>query len=368
MKVDKYRGWDCSGGYLIAYAMPLKKIWLTGKRPGKVAQLDATTARQLIVDGRGWSHKDPFSAYDKLSGDQLFECLGSWSPIVRERAAIALARRDGTPVPALVRLLGSPRLESRLGACQALAQLKDKAAPAVPALRNSLRAEDLWLRINAADALVAIGQAAMPALPDLLGMLAEEPTNEDPRNMQQRYLSFALFNKRGGLLGRSLEGVDRDLLYKAVAAGLRNEDGRARGSYLSVYENLSHDEIKPLLPAILRAVVEPAPSGIMFADNIRMGGLRILVKHRVPEGIEACVEWTRTQNHWHGPDRTAELMQILLEYGAAAKPAIPELRKIADSLGPDAPSRMRKLFPKQADAIRKTILETIPALEALQSP
>ena len=365
MANDKYAGWDSSGGYLLAYAMPLKKIWLTGKRPGKVPQLDAATAQQLILDGRGWSHKDPFSAYDKLGGDQLFECLGSWSPIVRERAAVALARRDGTPVPALVKLLDSPRLEFRLGACQALAQLKAKAAPAVPALRQTLRADDLWLRIQAADALAAIGAAALPALPDLLGMLAEGPTKEDPRNMQQRYLSFALFDKRGGLLGRSLDGVDRELLYQAVCAGLQNEDGRARGSYLTVYENLTDDEIKPLLPSILRAVVEPAPSGIMFADGIRMGSLRILVKHRVPEGVGACVAWVRTQNHWHSADRTPELMKILLEYGPAAKPAIPELRKIADDLGTDPHNRMRKLFPKQAAAIRKAILETLPALEAL---
>ncbi|MFZ9935787.1 MAG: DUF6288 domain-containing protein [Luteolibacter sp.] len=365
MKGDSYKGWDCSGGYLLAYAMPLKKIWLTGKRPSKVTQVDAATARQLILDGRGWSHKDPNSAYDKLSGDQLFERLESWSPIVRERASVALARRSDTRVSALVKLLESPQLESRLGACQALAQLKDKAAPAVPALRKTLRSEDLWLRINAADALAAIGGAAMPALPDLLGMLAEGPSKDDPRNMQQRYLSFALFDKRSGLIGRSLDGVDRELLYKAVCAGLQNEDGRARGSYLTVFDNLTYDEIKPLLPAILRAVVEPAPSGIMFADNIRMGGLHILVKHRVPEGVGACVDWVRTQNHWHSPARTAEIMKILLEYGAAAKPAIPELKKIADSLEPDAQSRMSKLSPKQASAIRKAILETLPALEAL---
>jgi hypothetical protein len=365
MANDKYAGWDSSGGYLLAYAMPLKKIWLTGKRPGKVTQIDAATAQQLVVDGRGWSHKDPHSAYDKLSGDQLFERLASWSPIVRERAAIALARRDGTAVPALVKLLESPRLESRLGACQALAQLKDKAAPAVPALRKTLHADDLWLRINAADALAAIGGPAMPALPDLLELLARGPTKDDPRNMQQRYLTFALFNKRGGLIGNSLAGVDRELLFKAVRAGLQNEDGRARGSFVTVYDNLTYDEIKPLLPAVLRAVTEPAPSGIMFADGIRMEGLHILVKHRVPEGVTACVEWVRTQNHWHGPDRTAELMKILLEYGAAAKPAIPELKKIADSLENDEKNHLRNKFPKQAEAIRNTIRETIPALEAL---
>jgi hypothetical protein len=365
MKGDSYKGWDCSGAYLLAYAMPLKKIWLTGKRPGKVTQVDAATAQQLILDGRGWSHKDPDSAYDKLSGDQLFESLGSWSPIVRERAAAALARRGDAPVQALEKLLDSPRLETRLGACQALAQLKEKAAPAVPALRKTLRAEDLWLRINAADALAAIGGAALPALPDLLGMLAKGPTKEDPRNMQQRYLTFALFNKRGGLIGRSLEGVDRDLLYQAVCAGLQNEDGRARGSFVTVYDNLTEDEIKPLLPAILRAVVEPAPSGIMFADGIRMAGLHVLVKHRVPEGIKACVGWLRNQNHWHSADRTAEIMNILLEYGAPAKSAIPELKQIADSLENDHQNHLRNSFPKQAEAIRTAIRRTIPALEAL---
>jgi hypothetical protein len=364
-KGDSTHRWDATGAYLLAYAMPLKKIWLTGKRPAKVPQLDATAAQELILDGRGWSHRDPFSAYDKLNDEELFQRLGSWSPIVRERAAVALSRRGGDPVPGLVKMLDSPRLESRLGACQALAQLKDKAAPAVPALRKTLRAEDLWLRINAADALAAIGDAAMPALPELLGMLAAGPTKQDPRNMQQRYLTFALFNKRGGLIGGSLDGVDREMLYKAVAAGLRNEDGRARGSFVTVYDNLNHEEIKPLLPAILRAVNEPAPSGIMFADGIRMAGLHILVKHKVPEGIKACVEWVRTQNHWHSADRTAELMKILLEYGPPAKAAIPELRKIAHRLGNDDQDRMRRLFPQQAASIRKTILEAIPALEAL---
>ena len=38
---DKYAGWDCTGAYLLAYAMALKKIYLTGKRPPVVPQLDS---------------------------------------------------------------------------------------------------------------------------------------------------------------------------------------------------------------------------------------------------------------------------------------------------------------------------------------
>ena len=47
--------------------MPLKKINLTGKRPGVTPQLDAAAAQALILDGRGWDNKDRNSAYDKLS-------------------------------------------------------------------------------------------------------------------------------------------------------------------------------------------------------------------------------------------------------------------------------------------------------------
>ena len=67
---DSYNGWDATGGYLLAYAIPLKKLLLTGKQPNIAPQIDAATASALIDDGRGWSNDDRFSAYDKLDPDQ----------------------------------------------------------------------------------------------------------------------------------------------------------------------------------------------------------------------------------------------------------------------------------------------------------
>ena len=355
MRGDKYGNWDCTGAYLLAYAMPLKKLYLTGKRRSAVPQLDAAAALALVLDGRGWSNKDRTSFYDKLSEKQLLERLGSWSPTVRERAAMALARRKAKVAPQLIQMLDAARLESRYGACQALAMLKGVAAPAVPALTKALRHDDLWLRVKAAEALAGIGEPAMSAVPELLKMLARGPSKNDPRGMEQRYLCFALFNRRGGMLGRSLEGVDRGLLVKAVRAGLQNEDGRARGTVGSVYANLSFEEIKPLLPAIHRAIVEPAPSGVMFADGIRMEGLRLLAKHRVKEGIEACVTYTRAQNPWASEKRTPQLMKILLSYGAHAKSAIPQLKQIADGFGKGEKNFPRRLSLDKAKAVRETI-------------
>ena len=356
---DSYAGWDASGAYLLAYAMPLKKLYLTGKRPGVVPQLSAAAAQAIILDGRGWSNKDRNSAYDKLTGDQLFACLGSWSPIVRERAAMALARRRDIPVQPVLKMLESPQIESRYGACQALSALGGRGAPAVAALRKLLAEPDLWLRIKAADALASIGTPAIQAVPELLELLAKVDTKNDPRGMQQRYFSFALFDNGGehavGMLNRSLDGVDRELLYQAVRAGLKNQDGRARGAIGSVYRNLSAEDIKPLLPAILQAVVQPAPSGEMFADEIRLEGLRILAKHRIKEGISACVNYTRDQNPWDSQDRTPKLMEILLSYGANTKSVIPDLTRIADYFEKDEKDFPRHLMIMKAKCVRETI-------------
>lgn len=353
---DSYEGWDATGAYLLACAMPLKKIHLTGKQPGIVPQLDSTATHSLLDDGRGWNNKDRTSAYDALTGEELLARLGSWSPTVRERAAMALARRKSAPISALVKMLDAPGLEARYGACQALGS-SNGAAPAVPALRKALQHEDLWLRVQAAEALAAIGTPAMVAVPELLERLALDPSAPDPRGMEQRYLCSALF---GRLLKHSLDGVDRDLLGKAVAAGLRNQDGRARGEIGSIYQLLTYDELKPLLPAILEAIITPAPSGEMFADGIRVEGLRLLAKHRIREGIGACVKYTREQNPWASEHRTPELMEILLTYGTHAKQVIPELKKIANYFEKDEKDFPKNLMLMKAQSVR----ETIAAIEA----
>jgi hypothetical protein len=357
---DSYDGWDATGCYLLAYALPLKKITLTGRRPSLIPPLDVAAAQSLINDGRGWNNKDRHSFYDSLSADQILERLASWSPIVRERASIALARGKQVPMPAVLELLESPSLDARYGACQALIAMRGKAEPAVEPLRKLLQHEDLWLRIKAAEALASIGKSALHTVPELLELLAQVDPERDPRGMQQRYLTFALFENGGGMLSRSLEGVDEELLYQAVRAGLKNQDGRARGSLGSVYRNLSSEKIKPLLPSIYQAIIEPAPSGEMFADSIRVEGLQLLAKHRVEEGITACVKYTREQNPWASEKRTPELMKVLLTYGTHAKAVIPDLEKLAVYFEKDEKNFPRHLMLQKAKSVR----DTIQAIEA----
>jgi hypothetical protein len=350
---DSTGGWDATGAYLLAYAMPLRNIHLTGRTGSVAPQLDAATVAATIRDGRGWSNNNRHGAYDSLAPEELLERLASWSPVVRERAAMAIARRGGEkPVDALVEMLGSPSPEVRLGACEALRRIGGASAPAVAALLAQLDHEDLWLRVKAADALAHIGPPAMEALPELLERLAVGATDADPRGMEQRYLCFAVF---GRMLRNTLEGVDRDRLTQAVVAGLQNQDGRARSEIGTIYRLFPYEEIRPLLPAIYRAVVEPAPSGIMFADGIRLKGLEILAAHRVAEGMDACVDYLRNQNRWASEKRTPEVLTILTGYGAHARSVVPKLKEIADEFGGGEPDFPRRLSEQKAAAVREAI-------------
>ncbi len=325
---EAYRRWDCTGAYLIGYGQGLRKTYLTGRKPSVAPQVDRATAKSLLDDGRGWTNKDRNSYYDGLTVDALMGRLVSWSPTVRERAAMALGRRKDDVVGRLIGMLASRNLYARYGACQALKMQRGRGAKAVDALRKTFKADDLWLRILAAEALAGIGGPAKVAVPEMLERMAKEDVKNDPRNMEQRYLSFALFNRRGGLIGRSLEGVDRKLLGQAVRAGLLNDDGRARGSIGSVYGHLTLEEIKPLLPAINQAIVKPAPSGIMFADGIRMSGLQLFAKYRIHEGMDAIVQYARDQKLHGSRKRLMTVMKYLVGYGAHAKSTIPKLKAL----------------------------------------
>ncbi len=296
-----------------------------------VPQIDEATAAGLINDGRDWSPRFKNEVYADRNEDALLEALKSWSPVVRERAAMALGKLEESPNKQLVEMLESGDLHAKIGACQAIAFLKGKASDAVPALTNVLQSDDVWLRIEAAEALAAIGPGAESVIPELLTMMASNDPDSDPRNMQQRYLCFALFDRRSGMLRGSLDGVDRDALFEAVKSGLQNEDGRARGTIATVYKQLSYDEIKPILPAIYEAIVTPAPSGIMFADGIRLSGLELLAANHVEEAMPLCFELMGI-DRWGKKDRISRCLKALQLYGGAASPMLPVLSDLEKQL------------------------------------
>lgn len=353
-----YKNWDNTGTYLLAYALPLRSLYLTGKKRCCVPVLKKAEVEEVIAAGRGYfstKENDRFR-YKARAESVLIEGLSSWSPAVRKRSAVELASRGGNVQATLLQLVASNHRYSRYGAAEALGHVgrQGDSADCVSALLEAFDSEDLTLRIITAEALARIGQPAQAAVPAMLERLASPDREHDPRGMEQRFLCFSLFNRRGGLIGRSLDGVDRGLLLRAVCVGLQNEDGRARGSLGTVYANLNYDEIKPFLPAIHQAIVEPAPSGIMFASGIRLSGVELLAKHRIREGMPLCIQIMEIDK-WGKKDRIKRCLKTLESYGSAAKSILPELRQLEKDLQAHRESRMLSPVTQQVTALIQKI-------------
>ncbi len=237
---------------------------------------------------------------------KLLKMLSSWSPAVRSRAATTLAKKDGDPVTQFLKLLSQDDLNSRYGACQALGALKAKS-----------------------------GDAVRSAVPQML-QLALRDDSKSPREFTQRYLAFCLFYPGGalkmkGLISHSLEGVDRDLLRNVIKRLLQNDDGRARAAVGMVYKHLSFDELKPLMPTLLQTIQTPSPSGVMFANGIRLSSLEQFARFRIKEGMKLCIEVTEI-DEWGKQDRIRLGMKHLRKYGGAAKAVLPELNDLVQRL------------------------------------
>jgi len=350
-----YKGWDCSGGYLLAYALPLRSLRITGKKPFCVPPLSASQVSEIIAAGRDFDFSSAEKNYEKHTTEQLIAGLSSWSPFVRKRSAEALGKREGNFVPALLKMLASSSRDTRCGACEALGKLGSRADAAASQLRALLKDPDPWLQCLAAEALPQLGTEARKAsVSDLLAMtLRTNPA--DPRRMSQRAAAVALFspypgrNEPRSILADSLDGVDRTLFYPAVKSLLQNEDSVVRSSLGKTLNHLTDTDIVTLLPDITWAIEHLAPSDEMFADGIRLAGLDLLSRLHIREGMPLCVSIMEPER-WHEYDRTKACLGYLLRYGTNAKPLLPKLREIRDYF-----VKSRKVSPDRLSEFDKSV-------------
>jgi HEAT repeat protein len=329
----KYTRWDCSGAYLLAYALPLKRLRITGSQPFTVPALNATQVGDVIAAGRDFPFKNAENPFDRRTTEQLLAGLSSWSPAVRLRSSTALGKRHGNFLPDLLGLLASSHRDARYGACEALGALGPRADAAAPQLRALLNDPDPWLQCLAAEALPNLGTEARKAsVSDLLAMTLR-PNPADPRRMTQRSAAVALFSPYPGrrepksILAESLDGVDRKLLYPAVQSLLQNEDSVARASVGSVFDDLTDRDLVELLPAITKAIERLAPSNEMFGDGVRLAGLDLLSRLHIREGMTLCVS-VMEPDRWGAGRRLGPCLDYLQRYGTHAKAVLPQLREI----------------------------------------
>ena len=324
----KYDGWDSTGAYLLSYGLPLKSLYIIGRTPTAMPLLASHEVQDVIAAGRDVYPGNIKNGYNFYTTDKLLAGLSSWSPAVRERSALALGKREGDFVPALLKLLAGSDCYGRYGACAALGCLGARGDAAAPQLRALLKDADPWAETLACNALACLGPAVRTSsIDDLLAMAARKDP-ADPRGMVQRAVAPALFAPPPGshepsILAKSLDGVDRKLLYPALCALLRNEDSAPRGAVSACLPNLTDHDLAVLLPEIVEAVKTKAPTDEMFAEGIRLAGLDLLSRRQIREGMELCVSTLEMRWGVNGGKR----LEYLKRYGVHAQAYVPLLRK-----------------------------------------
>lgn len=93
----------------------------------------------------------------------------------------------------------------------------------------------------------------------------------------------------------------------------------------------------------------------MFADQVRIEGLRVLSAHHIEEGMQACADYILKQNPWASEKRTPEILAILFTYGAHAQAVIPTLEKAAEFFEAGEKNFPGELSKRKANDIREAI-------------
>ncbi len=327
---SSYNGLSPAATYVLTYALPLKKICITGKDAKTANTLSKTDVSDAIASGR----------FDldrlKKTPQELITAFADWSPIVRGWAAEELARRPEakTLVPKLITLAEGKDVHTAQGASEALGYIR--SADALPALVRLLSHDDRWLRYKAAQAIRKMGGGAKPAIADIITALIKtaEPLHPivwaDPIQLTHGQLAAALFQ---GPLTDALKDVDAKLLYQAIRVVSRNADGMARATLRNYFENrLTAADMVVLAPDIAAAVRTPSPADTMFGHEIRTGGFKALTKFHYQEGIELGIHFAQTQGGHGSESRTGVIMKEIASYGTAARSAIPALKEVIVAL------------------------------------
>lgn len=325
-----YYGLSPAATYVLTYALPLKKICLTGRDANQKSWLGKKDIGEAVASGR-------FDLDRRTkSTAELMNALGDWSPVASSWAAEELASRPNKQelVAPLIAMAEGPDARKRQGAAETLGYIK--SADALPVLVRLLTHDDRWLRVKAANALKRMGDTAKPAIPGMLKAVVTtaEPLQPivwgDPIQLTHGELAAALFQ---GLLRNSIKGQDPELLYPAIRAISRNADGMARATLTrTLTELLTLEDVQVLAPDILEAVRTRCPADTMFGNEIRMAGFRALAKYRFKEAIEAGVLLAKTQGGHGSESRTGEIMKGIIPFGTAAREAIPALKELINEL------------------------------------
>ena len=332
---DTYYSFKMSTAALLTYALPNRKLRITGK--GQVANLLTSTDVTEAVQAKDYD-------VDSRSNSELISDLGNWSPLVRLQAGEKLGTNgvSGAELSQITDLAnntaGNTASGTRAGACLALGEIGNSSSAGV--LVALLTDSDNYVRFSAAEGMRHLPTSAnLTHLDTILSAVASTATplfplsEEDPMQFAHGRISMLLFygggvfGPAGIISGDGIDGLDRNLLYPAIRAVAETAHGSARSSLYQTYQNLDYNDVLALSESIVDSIVERAPSDRMFNHSVRAGGVAILRQYNIAEGVPAGMIYA-ADTTWNGPN-VREAYNTLGAYGGSVTTVTPDPETIA---------------------------------------
>jgi HEAT repeat protein len=324
---------DLAAAHVLANAVPLRKLYITGREPNRSLWLDEAQVKEAVDAGR-WHWAD----YDAMSVDELVAALDCWSPGAREWIAKALGEKAGDSVAPLLKALGSDSAHLRAGACTAFGYQRERAASAVPALVKALSDKESTVRVAASYALMRVGAPARNAIPDMFKAVVTTE-EEGPLQATLQAMSFSLGSDGAGtaplyftgILASTpegenpLDGMDRDILYPAIARLSRSRSGRIRGCGVYAFKYFNREDIKMMAQEIYDVTASKAPDFVMFAERPRCHGMDLMARFDITDGVKLCAD-SLIGGGWGGFWREPHHFHTLQAYGRLARSELTRLK------------------------------------------
>lgn len=273
----------------LVYALPLRTMVMTGSQPKiELSPKDVAEARFAAN----------YSPAERTT-EQLVRDLSVFSATVREQAAAQLAQQADLRelLPQLHKIAEDPNCPGYHGVFSALREIGDPSSASVLIARFADK--DLLVRQSAKNAFAGLPRKVqLPKLDYLFKAAADckrppfEVDPDDPMNAQLESLIGLLFGE-DGIVTQDFSLVDRYSSREAFRAAFRAAatipSGTIRKSMKNLVENLPESEVFALGDTLLELVLVRSPADNMFAGDIRRAAVKVLLEHRVAEGIKASV-------------------------------------------------------------------------------
>ena len=331
-----YYGMNATASYILTYALPLQRLYITGKNAIPANTLDASKVANAIAAA---TFKQDCPAFTYT---QLIAALSEYDPVVRHYAAIELGKRTPSPteLATLRNMVTGPDANDRMAACQALGLLKD--ATALPSITQRLDKSietNSWVRAKAASAIRSYTPATASSYRDpMLTAYTANATDpdvivwDDPIQISNNYLSFALFGDAvygGNNLSTYTINAAKSLLYPAVQAGLKQPDSISRsGAAKFCYDKLPLADVQALIPDFFKVIEIECLADRMWGASPRASGIKTLAKYKVSEGIPLALAMLEIPAgfEWGSDEVLIAGLNALAAYGDASRWTLPTLR------------------------------------------